>query len=73
VRSLIDRIEQSGGAAKAARFGGETGGVGMMFAVHPEIDVLEKIVGGAPVSLVYDPSLRRFVSRKFTTTLNRAA
>ena len=73
VRLLIDRIEQSGGAAKAARFGGETGGVGMMFAVHPEVDVLEKIVGGTPVSLVYDPSLRRFVSRKFTTTLNRAA
>ncbi len=62
-RSLIEKIQQSGGAAKAARFGGATGGVGMVFAVHPKVNVLKKIVGSAPLSLVYDPSLRRFVSR----------
>ena len=37
VRSLIEKIQQSGGAAKAARVGGATGGVGMVFAVHPSI------------------------------------
>jgi mevalonate kinase len=63
VRSLIEKIQRSGGAAKAARFGGATGGIGMVFAVHPKINVLKKILGGAPVSLVYDPSLRRFISR----------
>ena len=63
VQSLIEKIQQSGGAAKAARFGGETGGAGMVFAVHTKVNVLKKIVGSTPVSLVYDPSLRRFVSR----------
>ena len=63
VRSLIEKIQRSGGAAKAARFGGATGGIGMMFAVHPKINVLKKILGSAAVSLVYDPSLRRFISR----------
>jgi mevalonate kinase len=63
VRSLIEKIQRSGGAAKAARFGGATGGIGMVFAVHPKVEVLKKIVGGAPVSLVYDPSLHRFISR----------
>jgi len=64
VQSLIEKIQQSGGAAKAARFGGETGGAGMLFAVHPEDNVLKEIVGSTPVPLVYDPSLRRFVSRE---------
>jgi mevalonate kinase len=63
VRSLIEKIQRSGGAAKAARFGGATGGVGMVFAVHPNVNVLKKIVGSAAVSLAYDPSLRRFISR----------
>ena len=63
VQSIIEKIQQSGGAAKAARFGGETGGAGMLFAVHPKDNVLEEIVGSTPVPLVYDPSLRRFVSR----------
>ena len=63
VRLLIEKIQQSGGAAKATRFGAETGGAGMVFAVHPKVNVLEKIVGGAPISLDYDPSLRRFISR----------
>ena len=62
VRSLIEKIQQSGGAAKAARFGGTTGGIGMVFAVHPKVNVLKKIIGRAPVSLVYDPLRRRFIS-----------
>ena len=61
VRSLIEKIQRSGGAAKPGRFGGGTGGVGMVFAVHPNVNVLKKIVGSAPVSLVYDSSRRRFI------------
>ena len=63
VRSLIEKIQQSGGAAKAARFGGATGGAGMVFAVHPKVNVLKKIVGSTPVSLVYDPSRAASFSR----------
>ena len=33
----------------------------MVFAVHPNVNVLKKIVGSAPVSLVYDSSRRRFI------------
>lgn len=63
VRSLIEKIQRSGGAAKAARLGGATGGVGMVFAVHPNVNVLKRVLRSAPVSLVYDPLLRRFISR----------
>lgn len=63
VRSLIKKIQQSGGAAKAARVGGATGGVGMVFAVHPKVKVLEKLLGSAPIFLAYDPIRRRFFSR----------
>lgn len=63
VRSLIEKIHQSGGAAKAARVGGATGGVGMVFAVHPNIKVLKTVLGNIPVSLAYDPLLCRFSSR----------
>lgn len=63
VRWLIEKIQQSGGAAKATRSGGGTGGVGMVFAVHPKANVLKKILRSAPVSLAYDPLLRRFISR----------
>lgn len=63
VRSLIEKIQRSGGAAKAARSGGETGGVGMVLAVHPQVNVLKKILRSAPMSLTYDPVLRRFISR----------
>lgn len=63
VRSLIEKIQRSGGAAKAARFGGTTGGIGMVFAVHPDINVLKRVLRSAPVSLAYDPILRRFISR----------
>jgi mevalonate kinase len=68
VRKLIEMIEQSGGAAKAVRSGGDTGGVGMVFAVHPKGDVLKKILRSAPVSLAYDPLLRRFISRASVTS-----
>ena len=70
VRSLIEKIQQSGGAAKATRFGEATGGVGMVFAVHPKVNVLRKIVGSAPVSLVYDPSRRRFIIAPQDTVQN---
>jgi mevalonate kinase len=63
VRWLIEKIQQSGGAAKATRSGGDTGGVGMVFAVHPKVNVLKRVLRSAPVSLVYDPILRRFTSR----------
>ena len=63
VRSLIEQIQQSGGAAKAARVGGATGGVGMVFAVHPKADVLKRVLRNAPLSIAYDPLLRRFSSR----------
>jgi mevalonate kinase len=63
VRSLIEKIEQSGGAAKAARSGGATGGVGMVFAVHPKVNVLKRVLRSAPLSIAYDPLLRRFFSR----------
>ena len=63
VRSLIEKIQRSGGAAKATRSGGGTGGVGMVFAVHPKLDVLKRVIGSAPVSLAYDPLRRRFISR----------
>ena len=61
IRSLIEKIQRSGGAAKPGRFGWATGGVGMVFAVHPNVNVLKKIVGSAPVSLVYDSSRHRFI------------
>jgi mevalonate kinase len=60
VRSLINKIQQSGGAAKAARVGGSTGGVGMVFAVHPKVKVLKRILGDSPIVLTYDPVRRRF-------------
>ena len=63
VRSLIEKIQRSGGAAKATRSGGGTGGVGMVFAVHPKVNVLKKVLRSAPMSIAYDPVLRRFVSR----------
>ena len=62
VRSLIEKIQQSGGAAKAARVGGATGGVGMVFAVHPKVNVLKTVLRSAPMSIAYDPLLRRFFS-----------
>jgi mevalonate kinase len=62
VRSLIERIQRSGGAAKPGRFGWATGGVGMVFAVHPNVSVLKKIIGSASFSLVYDASRRRFIT-----------
>jgi mevalonate kinase len=62
VRSLIEKIEQSGGAAKATRSGGETGGVGMVFAIHPKMTLLKRVIGKAPVRLAYDPLRRRFLS-----------
>jgi mevalonate kinase len=63
VRSLIERIEQSGGAAKATRSGGGTGGVGMVFAVHPKPKVLKAVLGSTPISIAYNPLLRHFSSR----------
>jgi len=63
VRSLIEKIQQSGGAAKAARVGGMTGGVGMVFAVHPNASVLKAVLGQLPMTLAYDPVTRRFLSR----------
>jgi mevalonate kinase len=63
VRSLIEKIQRSGGAAKATRSGGGTGGSGMVFAVHPKVKVLRKLLGGAPIVLTYDPLRRRFFSR----------
>ncbi len=71
VRSLIEKIERSGGAAKATRSGGAAGGVGMVFAVHPTVNVLKKIVGSAPFSLVYDSSRGRFMIAPQDTTKNR--
>jgi mevalonate kinase len=70
VRSLIERIQQSGGAAKPGRFGWTTGGIGMVFAVHPKVNALRKIVGRAAVSLVYDPSRSRFIIAPQDTTQN---
>jgi len=63
VRSLIEKIQQSGGAAKAARVGGAAGGVGMVFAVHPKGKVLKRLLGSEPIFLAYDPLRRRFFSR----------
>jgi mevalonate kinase len=71
VRSLIERIEQAGGAAKATRSGGETGGVGMVFAVHPNMHTLKRVVDNvdnAPIPVAYDPLLRRFCRRVWRTT-----
>jgi mevalonate kinase len=62
VRSLIEKIQKSGGAAKATRSGGGTGGVGMVFAVHPNIEVLKSVIGITPVVLAYDPTRCRFFS-----------
>lgn len=64
VRSLIEKIERSGGAAKATRSGGGIGGVGMVFAVHPKVNVLKRVLGSAPIFLDYDPISRRFFSRR---------
>ena len=63
VRSLIKRIEQSGGAAKATRSGGDAGGVGMVFAVHPKMKLLKRVLGKVPVRLDYDPLRHRFLRR----------
>lgn len=70
VRSLIEKIQQSGGAAKPGRFGGATGGAGMLFVVHPNLNALKKIVGSAAISLVYDPSRSRFILTLQDTTQN---
>jgi len=70
VRALIEKIQQSGGAAKPGRFGCATGGAGMLFAVHPKVNALKKLVGSAPVSLVYDPPRRRFIIAPQDTTQN---
>jgi hypothetical protein len=70
VRSLIERIQRSGGAAKPGRFGWATGGVGMVFAVHPNVSVLKKIIGSASFSLVYDASRRRFITAPQDTDEN---
>ncbi|HTM09763.1 MAG TPA: hypothetical protein VL754_15355 [Verrucomicrobiae bacterium] len=61
VRWLIEKIQQSGGAAKAARFGGARGGAGMLFAIHPKTEVLKQIVGGEAISLIYDSSRHCFI------------
>jgi mevalonate kinase len=61
VRLLIEKIQRSGGAAKATRSGAGSGGVGMVFAVHPNAEVLKTVLGSAPIFLAYDRSLRRFV------------
>jgi len=61
VRALIEKIQQSGGAAKPGRFGCATGGAGMLFAVHLKINALKKLVGSTPVSLVYDLPRHRFI------------
>ncbi len=63
VRSLIEKIEQLGGAAKAARAGTDKGGVGMVFGVHPKVEVLKSALRSAPLSIAYDPLLRRFCGR----------
>jgi mevalonate kinase len=62
VQSLIEKIERSGGAAKATRSGGGTGGVGMVFAVHTNVKALEAILGSTPISVTYDPLLRQFIT-----------
>jgi mevalonate kinase len=62
VQTLIERIQRSGGAAKAARFGRTTGGVGMLFAVHPKVDGLKTVLDRAPISVTYDPLLRHFLA-----------
>jgi mevalonate kinase len=67
VRSLIERIEQSGGAAKATRSGGTTGGVGMVFAVHPKMKLLKRVLGKAAVPIAYDSLRRRFLSESSQT------
>lgn len=69
VRSLVEKIERSGGAAKPGRFGGATGGAGMLFAVHPDLNALRKIVGDAAVSLIYDPATLRFMISAADTVL----
>jgi hypothetical protein len=64
VRSLIDKIQRAGGAGKPGRFGGTSGGAGMVFAVHPDSHALKKIVGRTPISIVYDPTTYRFISQR---------
>jgi mevalonate kinase len=54
VQLLIERIQRSGGAAKPGRFGGASGGAGMVFAVHPKVHILKKILGSGPLLLTYD-------------------
>jgi mevalonate kinase len=70
VQALIENIQKSGGAVKPGRFGGATGGVGMMFAVHPNFNALKEILGSEPVSIVYDALLSRFIVTSQDTTQN---
>jgi mevalonate kinase len=60
VRSLIEKIERSGGAAKAVRSGGGSGGSGMVLAVHPNVNVLKSVLGSDAVPIIYDPLHHRF-------------
>jgi hypothetical protein len=60
VRSLIEKIEQIGGAAKPGRFGGSTGGAGMVFAIHPKVRTLKKLIGNTHLVLTYDKEFRRY-------------
>jgi len=68
VQLLIERIQESGGAAKPVRFGGADGGVGMLFVVHPQYEVLEKMVQCTPLPLLYNQSHSRFVISPHNTT-----
>jgi mevalonate kinase len=62
VQSLIEKIQRSGGAAKAGRFGEGFGGVGMLFVVHPNVRALERVVGGTSISVTYNPLLSMFIA-----------
>jgi hypothetical protein len=62
VCELVEKIERSGGAAKAGRFGGVTGGVGMLFVVHPEIQDLKAVVKTAPIAVSYNARDHTFVA-----------
>ena len=64
VRSLLDKIQRAGGAGKPGRFGGATGGAGMVFAVHRDVSVLMKLAGRTQFLIVYDSSSHRFISQR---------
>ena len=67
VQTLIAEIEKAGGAAKVVGAGGQTGGGGMVLAIHQNHSLLEKIARehGFPVAKLDSPLTTGLMGSRF--------